>query len=351
MIKNGGKFKNIAIATAFLGIAYMLFRKVSGVSSLIKNVAVLPTISGLPSVKSGNLIVPVALIIENPTSGSITIEIKSAYATLADQAIATVILPTQAKTTIKANCRTTMYGYSISVPLTLLLQYFKDNLQEIISKKFDVIKEKLAITLAVTIANTVDVTISYKFSNSNDSETLGLSAASERKIKPFGDYVAYIPQKKELQYSDRIRIPNGTTEDTVYFMHEVVRNTLNDTKRLATWLKRESLKDTIQSIFDFVYNYIQYVPDSSFQEQVRRPLRTLWDRKGDCDCYSVLIASILTNMGIKYNFRIAAYFGRDYYQHVYVTIPTASGYYVCDPVMDKCFTEKEPTKFKDFPTH
>ena len=84
-------------------------------------------------------------------------------------------------------------------------------------------------------------------------------------------------------------------------------------------------------------------------EQVRRPLRTLYDQKGDCDCYATLIGAMLKNMGIDFRFRIAAYSaGR--YQHVYVVVPSndsPTGYYVVDPVLDQCFAEKAPSKFFD----
>ena len=77
-------------------------------------------------------------------------------------------------------------------------------------------------------------------------------------------------------------------------------------------------------------------------EQVRRPLRTLYDQKGDCDCFATLIGSILENLGIKYKFRVAAY--QRGWQHDYVIVPYENGYYTVDPVLDQCFAEKKPTR-------
>jgi hypothetical protein len=90
------------------------------------------------------------------------------------------------------------------------------------------------------------------------------------------------------------------------------------------------------------------VPDDRFIEQVRRPLRCLYDKKGDCDCYATLIGSMLENLNIPYKFRIAAYNGNENYQHVYVIVPNGTGYYTCDPVVDRFNYEKPPSKTKDF---
>ena len=98
-----------------------------------------------------------------------------------------------------------------------------------------------------------------------------------------------------------------------------------------------------------VVQHIEYVPDSAVMEQVRRPLRTLYDQKGDCDCYATLIGSILTNLGIPFSLRIAKYNGRSYFQHVYVVVREGDKELVVDPVVDKCFYEKKPSEKKDFP--
>ena len=179
---------------------------------------------------------------------------------------------------------------------------------------------------------------------------LGLVAASQRKIRDISDYISYIPPRENLKYNDHIVHPDGTVRDTGELMRAVVEKYYTDVTQLATHLKRDTLKDTLQSIWDFVYTHIQYVPDSRVREQVRRPLRTLYDQKGDCDCFATLIGALLRNLDIEFKFRIAAYSaGR--YQHVYVVVPLESTdqYWVVDPVLDKCFAEKPTSKFFDLP--
>lgn len=171
---------------------------------------------------------------------------------------------------------------------------------------------------------------------------LGLTASTLRSIRPLSDYIAYIPPREELKREDKIINPNGNEHDTVAFMRRVAQTYKSDTAKLANWLKRSTLKETLQSIWTFVYTHIQYVKDDPMVEQVRRPLRTLYDQKGDCDCYATLIGSILENLGIKYQFRVAAY--QRGWQHVYVIVPYSGGYYTVDPVLDQCFAEKQPTK-------
>lgn len=179
---------------------------------------------------------------------------------------------------------------------------------------------------------------------------LGLVAASQRKIRDISDYISYIPPRENLKYNDHIVHPDGTVRDTGELMRAVVEKYYTDVTQLAKHLKRDTLKDTLQSIWDFVYTHIQYVPDSRVREQVRRPLRTLYDQKGDCDCFATLIGALLRNLDIEFKFRIAAYSaGR--YQHVYVVVPLESTdqYWVVDPVLDKCFAEKPTSKFFDLP--
>ena len=171
---------------------------------------------------------------------------------------------------------------------------------------------------------------------------LGLTASTMRNIRPISDYAAYIPSRDALKREDKIVIADGNEHDTVALMRKVAESYKSDTTKLAQHLKRNNLKDTLQSIFDFVYTHIQYVKDNPMIEQVRRPLRTLYDQKGDCDCFATLIASMLENLGIEYKFRVAAY--QRGWQHVYVIVPHENGYYTVEPVLDQCFAEKRPTK-------
>lgn len=336
----------LILGAAAVGIA-MLWRKVSGVSDLAQNVTFKPYINGIPSVKNWSLSVPVGVEISNPTSGRLSVEIKGGAAYVNGTELVTLSIPAAAKVDIAANGTSKLEGLNISAPITTLLQFISDNIYNVINGDLEQIKRLLSVRVDAVVGGTLNVSVTHSFAD-DATQNLGLVSNGRRSLKPFSDYSAYLPPRTELLRTDSIVIPGGSVEDTVRLMREVVRTTLSDTARLSRWLRRNTVRDTVESVWNFVYNYIQYERDSSLREQVRRPLRTLYDRAGDCDCYATLIGSILTNLDIPFRFRIAEYNNRGYYQHVYVIVPTERGYYTCDPVLDRCFEEKPPTRIKDF---
>ena len=104
-------------------------------------------------------------------------------------------------------------------------------------------------------------------------------------------------------------------------------------------------------IWDFLFNHIQYKLDQKGLEQLRRPNRSWAERQTgiDCDCFSIFVSSILTNLKIPHEFRITKY-NRDEYQHVYVIVPSdgKSGYITIDCVLSEFNYEKPFTAKKDF---
>lgn len=182
---------------------------------------------------------------------------------------------------------------------------------------------------------------------------LGLTASKPRTILPGKEFDALFPAPEK---TDPYLSNNGTNEQTLLlYIPQVVKTYHNDTAKIALYLKREKLAETLRAIWEFVYRHIQYKPDSPFEEQIRRPARTWHDRHSgvDCDCYTVFISSILTNLLIPHTIRMAAYSSRKGYQHVYVVVPKKAGadlnkrseYWVLDPVMD-AFDAEKPYLYK-----
>jgi hypothetical protein len=114
--------------------------------------------------------------------------------------------------------------------------------------------------------------------------------------------------------------PNVT--DTVELMEKVVWKYLDDTKRIAPLLRRSTTEAICQATLEFVYRYIQYKLDKQGLEHLRRPERSWTERNTgvDCDCMSIFVSSILTNLQIPQKFRITMYSG-DSWQHVYLIVP------------------------------
>ncbi|MBN2649332.1 MAG: hypothetical protein JXR50_06290 [Prolixibacteraceae bacterium] len=178
---------------------------------------------------------------------------------------------------------------------------------------------------------------------------LGLVASGKRKIKPGNEFDKFFaPPKREDKYLTYA----GTTNDTIGFMADIIKNTLADTKQIASVLKGNDLNSTLRNVFNFIFGHIQYKPDDPTTEELRRPVRVWADRSTgvDCDCYSIFIGSILSNLNIPFALRMVKISGRSYYQHVYVVVPkdgsrrsleNRANYFTVDPVLDT-YNEEHP---------
>ena len=75
-----------------------------------------------------------------------------------------------------------------------------------------------------------------------------------------------------------------------------------------------------KTLCDFVFGWvdanIEYKVDPEGEQWIKTPARLIEDGVGDCKSFSILICSILTEMGIDNMFRFVAYKGKEY-QHVY----------------------------------
>lgn len=168
-----------------------------------------------------------------------------------------------------------------------------------------------------------------------------------RTIQDGSRYNPYFPLPEER---DRVIIDDGEVSDTVELMEKVVWKYLDDTKRIAPLLQRSSTLETCKAIWEFVYSYIQYKLDKRGLEQLRRPARSWAERSTgvDCDCMSIFVSSILTNLQIPHKFRITKY-SQDSWQHVYVIVPTkGSDYCVIDAVVSQFNYEKNFTDKMDY---
>lgn len=155
-------------------------------------------------------------------------------------------------------------------------------------------------------------------------------------------------------------IKDAEVGDTLELIQKTVPLTLKDTAKIAKLLKGDTLEETCENIWNFVYTHIQYKRDEKGVEQVRRPARTWWDRHTgvDCDCYTEFISSILTNLSIPHKLRITKYNGKSYWQHIYPVVPKdgdstksltdREDYIVIDCVKDAFDDEQPFSDFKDY---
>lgn len=142
---------------------------------------------------------------------------------------------------------------------------------------------------------------------------------------------------------------NANVSDTVSLMKDVISKTLSQTKAIANVLKRSSERKTCKAIWDFCFNHFQYTRDATGIEQVRFPSRSWADRfKGiDCDCFTVLIGSILSNLNISFVIRLTKYTSSQF-EHVYPVVITNEGQeIIIDCVVHKFNYEVNYTEKKD----
>lgn len=183
---------------------------------------------------------------------------------------------------------------------------------------------------------------------------LGMVATGKRRIKNGDAYNQFFSSR--VDGKETVIMKEETVHDTVRNMKKIVRETLPQTKAISAELKGSTLAETCRNIWQFLYDHIQYKTDHSEREQVREPARSWRDRTSgiDCDCYSVFISSILTNLKIPHCIRMAGYKGD--FQHVYVVVPKdgkncddTSSYFTIDPVVNRFdyevkFTKKDDSK-------
>lgn len=169
------------------------------------------------------------------------------------------------------------------------------------------------------------------------------------KVKNGFEYDHYFPKTKLITITKK---KGATVADTIRFIPTVVNETLFHTKRFAhEVIKADSLHQTCKNIWDFVYTHIAYKKDEEGKEQVRSPARAWHDRGNiqgvDCDCYTVFISSILSNLKIKHILRITKY-GEDHFQHIYPIVPLPNGRYITIDCVVNSFDYEEPyTEKKD----
>ena len=141
---------------------------------------------------------------------------------------------------------------------------------------------------------------------------------------------------------------NAKLSDTIQQIKKVVRENSWQVKKLAQFLKAESITKTCRNIWEFAYNHFQYQIDKMGVEQIRTPARSWRDRKSgiDCDCFSTLIGATLYRLKIPFIFRITRY-SSDQFEHIYPIALIGNKQIILDAVIDEFNREVPFTEKKD----
>lgn len=137
------------------------------------------------------------------------------------------------------------------------------------------------------------------------------------------------------------------TQDIVDALLECHALYRTDTESAANALRRSNTRATCKAVYDFASNIVRYKLDPKGYQLCKRPSRTIKERTGDCKSISLLIGSLLYNLGIPFAYRFAGYNG-DNYTHVYVVATDGTKEIVLDPVWGKFDSQKRYTSKKDY---
>lgn len=166
------------------------------------------------------------------------------------------------------------------------------------------------------------------------------------------DHLFPKPQGQSLEIK-----PNAEVKHTIALIGQLVMMTLSETAGIARELLVErSLEESCRRLWHFIDDHIRYTRDKSGVEQVRHPARLWWDRKGDCDCMTTFIDSVLMNWkrwGQKLEVVnvVAAYpDDESRYKHIYPVCITPQGRRIVIDCVTHRFDYEEPCLYKaEFP--
>lgn len=142
-------------------------------------------------------------------------------------------------------------------------------------------------------------------------------------------------------------IKNASIEDIIKLILLADRKSRGDTARLAKSFR--PTKNGLHDIWRFVRRKIRYIKDGLnikkiHIEKIKSPAATLKDGYADCKSMSILIASILYNLGIRYEYRFTSYRKNGPVSHVYIVAFLNGEEYILDAVHTR-FNDEVPYKY------
>jgi hypothetical protein len=178
--------------------------------------------------------------------------------------------------------------------------------------------------------------------------------AVESTLGAFKNLQYYRSLFPQASNTNRVIKENPAVYDTVHFIKRMVLLTLPDTEQFAKEIVKENLYDTCRYLWFWIKRFIKYEKDTEGEEEVRSGKRLVSDGKGDCDCYTGFINSVLTNVkrikGWKFSMynRITKYW-KDNFQHIYPIVYLPGGKAIkMDCVTDSFDYEEEFSQKEDF---
>lgn len=176
-----------------------------------------------------------------------------------------------------------------------------------------------------------------------------MTPAAQRSVKPMPQWaLALVPKPTWKVTTNKAGEPD-VEKDTIPQIKKIVHSTLHQTRKLAAKLKANTLEESTHNVWKFVFDHIKYVPDANGDEELREPSHTIHAAKGDCDCMTILISSLLLNMQIAHRLRIMKQHNKtDDWGHIYIVVPKSTGHITIDCVAHAYNYEAPHVQHKDF---
>jgi len=198
----------------------------------------------------------------------------------------------------------------------------------------------------MTLSSYILPTIARK--NVSRGFSLGLVADGKRSVTPVPKHLLSLVPKPKNKTIEIVSDGTDPEHDTVPLMKKKIRKCVHQVEKLAAKLKGSSVESSVRNDWNFIFDHIQYVEDPKNIEAVRDPARTIHDGKGDCDCFTVCLGSMLQAQRIPYKIRVAAYETPGEWSHVYIVVPDKGKEIIVDPVLHKFNHEASYIDKKDF---
>lgn len=123
-------------------------------------------------------------------------------------------------------------------------------------------------------------------------------------------------------------IPRGekrllTRRGNAYDVARVMGQMVNDSVSSATikeFVKRHPMN--AEEVFNYAYHKASFKPDEKNEQIIKTPFATIFSKRANCVCYSVLIATLLKANNIRGFFRLIRQAGATFPQHIYVVTET-----------------------------
>lgn len=173
-----------------------------------------------------------------------------------------------------------------------------------------------------------------------------MQAKTKVKLESLEPYRHLFPKARLID----ITVKRGATvKDTVHSIPEIVKRTRWQAKAYVEQeLKGLTIYEACEKLWYFLKYHVEYVPDKKRTETVRTWRRLMHDAKGDCDCYTASIGTVLSyfrKQGIRIINRITAYL--EGFQHIYPIVLLPDGSRIVMDVVVNNFNYEEPYSKKE----